>query len=186
MRIVGCKEKVGSDWHIVALQKDGTIPWHLYMEADGDNRTATIVKGMDEYKFPMTATRKDLKTYSFKAKPDDLVGIYEYKDKGGDTGEGTLNVSRCGDNWESYQFEVTTCGPAPSYTTATDKFSTYPNENPVYYNYLWDERSGMDFSYKIVFFDDFAVIVRESGSPAAIFGMGVTLEGFYAKLPSVG
>ena len=186
VRIVGCKEKVGSDWHIVALQKDGTIPWHLYMEAEGDNRTATIVKGMDEYKFPMTATRKDLKTYSFKAKPDDLVGIYEYKDKGGDTGEGTLNVSRCGDNWESYQFEVTTCGPAPSYTTATDKFSTYPNENPVYYNYLWDERSGMDFSYKIVFFDDFAVIVRESGSPAAIFGMGVTLEGFYAKLPSVG
>ena len=186
VRIVGCKEKVGSDWHIVALQKDGTIPWHLYMDAEGDNRTATIVKGMDEYKFPMTASRKDLKTYNFKAKPDDIVGIYEYKDKGGDTGEGTLNVSRCGDDWEEYQFEVTTCGPAPSYTTASDKFTNSPSETLEFYNYLWDERSDTNFAYKIRFFDDFAVILRESGSPAAIFGMGVTLEGFYAKLPSVG
>ena len=186
VRIVGTKPKKEKDLHIVALKKDGTIPWHLYMDAGEENPTATIVKGMDEYKFPMKATRKELKTYSFKAKPDEIVGIYEYKDEGGDTGEGTLDVSRCGDNWEDYQFEVTTCGPAPSHTTATDKFTSSAGQTMNFYNWLWDENTDMSFSYGIRFFDDFAVIVRESGSPAAFFGMGVTLEGFYAKMPSVG
>ncbi|MBR0499782.1 MAG: hypothetical protein IJJ72_02165 [Bacteroidales bacterium] len=186
VRIVGTKERGSLDWHIVALQKDGTIPWHLYFDSEGDKRTATIVKGMDEYKIPMTATRKGLKTYSFKAKSDDIVGLYEYKDKGGDTGDGQLDVSRCGENWEDYHFEISNTGPAPSFNMATDEFTSSPDESLRFYNYLWNDDSETSFSYTIRFFDGFAVIQRESGSPMGFFGMGMTVAGIYAKLPSVG
>ena len=186
VRIVGHKDKNSTSWHIVALEKDGTIPWHIYLDTAENPCTATIVKGMDEIKIPVNATRKDLKTYSFKAKADDIVGIYEYSDKGGDTGDGSLNVSRCGDNWEDYQFEITNSGPAPSYNMATDKFTNSPSETLEFYNYLWDDNSDSGFSYRIRFFDDFAVIERMSGSPMGFFGMGMTVEGIYAKLPSVG
>ena len=169
-----------------ALEENGTIPWHIYLDTAENPCTATIVKGMDEIKIPVNATRKDLKTYSFKAKADDIVGIYEYSDKGGDTGDGSLNVSRCGDNWEDYQFEITNSGPAPSYNMATDKFTNSPSETLEFYNYLWDDNSDSGFSYRIRFFDDFAVIERMSGSPMGFFGMGMTVEGIYAKLPSVG
>lgn len=185
-RIVGNKDEDETAWHIVALEKDGTIPWHLYLDPGENPCTATIVKGMDERKFPMTATRDGVKTYRFKADPDDLVGLYEYKDEGGDTGEGTLDVSRCGEDWEDYKFEIANCGPAPSHNMASDTFVSSPSETLEYYNYLWDENSETNFTYKIRFFDGFAVIQRTSGSPMGFFGMGMTVEGIYAKLPSVG
>ena len=69
---------------------------------------------------------------------------------------------------------------------ATDKFTNSPSETLEFYNYLWDDNSDSGFSYRIRFFDDVAVIERMSGSPMGFFGMGMTVEGIYAKLPSVG
>ena len=69
---------------------------------------------------------------------------------------------------------------------ASDTFVSSPSETLEYYNYLWDENSETNFTYKIRFFDGFAVIQRTSGSPMGFFGMGMTVEGIYAKLPSVG
>ena len=69
---------------------------------------------------------------------------------------------------------------------ANDEFTSSPDESLRFYNYLWNDDSETSFSYTIRFFDDFAVIQRESGSPMGFFGMGMTVAGIYAKLPSVG
>ena len=186
VRIVGVQEKDEEDLHIVALKEDGTIPWHIYIEREGDNRTATVVKGMDEYKIPVTATLKDRKTYRFETTNDQIVGIYEYHDEGGDTGEGTLEVTNPDSYLGDFLFEITNCGPGPSYSTASDSFSNARDESMEYYHYLWDEDSGASYVYRIRFFDGFAVILRERGSAMAFFGMGMSVTGIYAKIPSAG
>ena len=41
-------------------------------------------------------------------------------------------------------------------------------------------------SYRIRFFDGFAVIVPDRGDPSDFFGFGTTIAGIYAKIPAVG
>lgn len=183
VRIVGVKEQEGL--HIRALKEEGEIPWHLMVTGNGDTREGTFTKGMDSYPVKLTADRKNVKTYHFSTKPDEIVSIYQYKDVSGDSGEGTLDVSRCGEDWQMFKFEITNVGPAPSYSTANDSFTEDIGENTDFYQYLWDDDANAGFSYRIRFFDDFAVVERVNGSSMPFFGM-VTVEGVYAKLHGVG
>ena len=184
MRIVGTQGKEESGLHIVALEEDGTIPWHIYMDKEGDKRMATIVRGMEELKIPVSATRKGLKTYHFSTTADAILGLYEYHDAGGDTGDGTLRITRSEDDPDILNFEISNCGPGPSYNMATDTFTDMPDETLKVSRYLSDDDYEFSFNYQVCLYDGFAVILRESGSPMAFFGLGMSVTGIYAKVPA--
>ena len=184
VRIVGVKENDGM--HIYALKTDGLIPWSLNLRGEGNKREGTFFKGSDEYPLNLKATKTGLKTYTFSTVPDEIVGLYRYTYAGGDLGEGVLDVSRFGENWEEVRFEITNTGPAPSYNMATDEFTNYLGETTEFYQYMWNEGTKSSYNYKICFYDGFAVIRYISGNPSAFFGLGMSVAGIYAKIPAVG
>jgi hypothetical protein len=114
-----------------------------------------------------------------------MVGIYEY-DFADEIGSGRMDVSRGGENWEEINFDIFNVGRAPSRNMAKDSFSDAFGEDTVFYRYLWNEDNDAQFSYRIRFFDGFAVIVPDRGDPSDFFGFGTTIAGIYAKIPSVG
>ena len=184
VRIVGVKEEGGL--HIRALKTDGLIPWHIILRGDGNKREGTFFKGPSEYELNLKAVKNGLKTYSFSTVPEEIVGLYRYSDAGEDAGEGTLDVSRFGENWEEIRFEIANTGPAPSHNMAADTFTGYMGESTDFYQYLWSDGANAHYNYKICFYDGFAVVQYISGDPTAFFGMGMSVVGVYAKLPSVG
>jgi hypothetical protein len=97
-----------------------------------------------------------------------------------------MDVSRGGENWEEINFDIFNVGRAPSRNMAKDSFSDAFGEDTVFYRYLWNEDNDAQFSYRIRFFDGFAVIVPDRGDPSDFFGFGTTIAGIYAKIPSVG
>ena len=169
----------------VALEENGNIPWTLTIPAGDGKREATLRQGDNEMKLTLSPFRKDLKTFKFSTVPDDLVGLYQYEFPG-DKGAGKLDVWRTGENWEQLAISITCTGPAPSFNMAKDEFNEYLGEETDVYRYLWSDDSQESFTYIIRFFDTFAVIIAGQGNPAAFFGMNVSVQGIYAKLPSVG
>ena len=171
----------------VALEENGNIPWTLTIPAGDGKREGTLHQGGNEMKVTLSPFHKDLKTYSFSTRRDDLVGIYQYEYPG-DKGTGVLDVWRGGDNWENLMINIKCTGPAPSFNMAKDEFSEYfgDSEETDVYRYLWNDDNGESLDYTIRFFDTFAVIILGNGNPSAFFGMNVSVAGIYAKLPSVG
>ena len=169
----------------VALEESGKIPWSLAIPAGSGKREATLYKGNDAVKASLSPFRKDLKTYKFSAQPDDLVGIYQYEYPD-DKGCGKLDVWRSGENWENIEFHIDVTGAAPSFNMAKDEFTDYLGENTTFYRYIWDDATDESLEYIIRFFDNFAVITVGRGNPSKFFGMNVSVNGIYAKLPSVG
>ena len=173
------------DLHFVSLEEDGTIIWTLDIPAGTGKREATLWKGNSQVAVTLTPTRKDLKTYSFSAKPDDLVGIYQFT-YAGEKGSGILDVWRGGENWENLIISVKCTGPAPSFNTAQDEFTDYLGNNTSFYRFMWDDETEAQLEYIVRFFDTFAVIIVQRGNTNTFFGLNATVAGVYAKLPSVG
>jgi hypothetical protein len=184
-RAVGRRDEEDAGLFFVALEKDGKIPWSLSIDDGEGKRSATLFKGNDEIAATLSPVRDGLKTYKFSTTPDEMVGIYEY-DFADEIGSGRMDVSRGGENWEEINFDIFNVGRAPSRNMAKDSFSDAFGEDTVFYRYLWNEDNDAQFSYRIRFFDGFAVIVPDRGDPSDFFGFGTTIAGIYAKIPSVG
>lgn len=183
-RAVGRREDDGRLF-FVALTENGDIPWSLSIPSATGKVDATLFSGADEIKVSLNPTRKDLKTFRFSTTPDDLVGLYQYEYRGGN-GSGKIDVFRSGENWQNINFEICNVGKAPSYNMAKDEFEDYLGDDTIFYRFLWNDNSDQSFEYSIRFFDGFAVILAGKGNPGAFFGHGMTIQGIYAKLPSVG
>ena len=184
-RAVGRRDEEDAGLFFVALEKDGKIPWSLSIDDGEGKRSATLFKGNDEIAATLSPVRDGLKTYKFSTTPDEMVGIYEYV-FADEIGSGRMDVSRGGENWEEINFDIFNVGRAPSRNMAKDSFSDAFGEDTVFYRYLWNEDNDAQFSYRIRFFDGFAVIVPDRGDPSDFFGFGTTIAGIYAKIPSVG
>lgn len=185
-RAVGRRDEEDASLFFVALETSGHIPWSLNINDGNGKISATLFKGNDEIEATLSPVRNGLTTYHFAAKPDDLVGLYEFEYDEALGSSGRLDVSRSGENWENIDFEVFNVGHAPAHNMAKDNFTDVLGEETTFYRYMWNEDNDANFSYTIRFFDGFAVIIAGSGNPSAFFGFGVTIQGFYAKLPSVG
>jgi hypothetical protein len=59
-----------------------------------------------------------------------------------------------------------------------------PDETLKVSRYLSDDDYEFSFNYQVCLYDGFAVILRESGSPMAFFGLGMSVTGIYAKVPA--
>ncbi len=183
-RAVGTLEKDG-EIHVVALQENGNIPWSLTIPAGSDKREASLFQGANEIKATLSPTRDGLLTYKFGTVPDEMVGIYQfsYPDE---LGNGTMDVSRCGENWENVSIHTCRIGPAPLRLMAQDELVEFLGEDPYIYRFLWNDTTEESYEYAIRFFDGFAVVMTLKGNPVSFFGQDITLDGIYAKLPSVG
>ena len=146
---------------------------------EGAREGTLFQDGAEQIEATFTPTREGLKTYSFATKPEEIVGRYEFA-FGGDFPHGSLDVSRCGDNWEDVHFEVLRSGAAGTLNFATDEFTDY-GLRTEYYRYIWDDENETSRSYEIYFFDGFAVIRTIEWDTN-----GPTVQGIYAKLPAVG
>lgn len=180
-RAVGYRDREDHSLYIVALPQDGNIPWSLFIPAGDGTREGTLFKDGDEaIVATFTPTREGLKTYSFATTPDEIAGRYEFA-FGGDFPCGTLDVSRCGENWEDVRFDVYRSGARGTLNFANDEFQAEGNRTE-YYRYIWDDNDDTARSYEIYFFDGFAVILTNEwdSSPRP------TVQGIYAKLPAVG
>ena len=179
-RAVGTRDPEDRSLYVVALKENGDIPWSLVIPAGEGAREGTLFQdGAEQIEATFTPTREGLKTYSFATKPEEIVGRYEFA-FGGDFPHGTLDVSRCGENWEDVHFEVLRSGAAGTLNFATDDFTDY-GLRTEYYRYIWDDENETSRSYEIYFFDGFAVIRTIEWDTN-----GPTVQGIYAKLPAVG
>lgn len=184
-RAVGRRDGDDDGLYFVALEKDGNIPWSLSIGGGDGKRETTLYKGGDSVQSTLSPTRDGLTTYHFSTTPDELPGLYEY-DFGGTNGQGTLQVSRSGNDWEVINFNIRNTGPAPMHNMARDDFSDDFGSATEFYRYLWDDDSEAHFAYTIRFFDGFAIILAREGDPSRFFGLGTTVAGIYAKIPAVG
>lgn len=185
-RAVGRTDKDGSQY-FVALMEEGDIPWSLSIPAGEGKRMATLfdLTRNQETSVTLNPTRKDLQTYSFATKSDDLVGLYQYAFKDG-SAAGNIDVSRCGNDWEDLHYEIENIwfGSVPK--IATEEQTDYLGENTKFYIYKWCEEGEGSVEYTVRFFDGFAVIQLVKGNPSLFYPLGTTIAGIYAKLPSVG
>ena len=183
-RAAGIRNDAG-DLHVDALTELGDIPWTLDIPAGKGKREADLRQGDGLVKATVSPTRDGLQTYSFPVSPDDLVGIYQYRLPDG-AGNGQLDVSRTGEEWEIFEFDIRNSGNASCVGMAHDQFQGYLGEETVFYQYLWNDEYQKNMTYCIRFYDGFAIIRIIKGNPADFFAPGTTIEGVYAKLPSVG
>lgn len=185
-RAVGRTDKDGSQY-FVALMEEGDIPWSLAIPAGEGKRTATLFdqNRNQEMAITLNPTRKDLHTYSFATTSDELVGLYRYSFKDG-SADGSLDVSRRGDDWEELHYEIENVwfGAVPK--IASEEQTDYLGENTKFYIYKWCEEGEGSVEYTVRFFDGFAVIQLVKGNPSLFYPLGTTIAGIYAKLPSVG
>ena len=185
-RAVGRTDKDGSQY-FVALMEDGDIPWSLSIPAGEGKRTATLfdLNGNKETAVTLNPTRKDLQTYSFSTKSDDLVGLYRYTFKDG-SASGELDVSRCGENWEELHYEIENVWNSSFPKIATEEQTEYLGDQTEFYIYKWCEEGEGSAVYTLRFFDGFAIIQLVKGDPSLFYPLGTTIAGIYAKLPAVG
>ena len=185
-RAVGRRAKDGS-MYFVALNVDGEIPWSISIPAGEGKREATLFDcdGNEETTVTLSPTYKELQTYSFSTKPDELVGLYRYNFKGlSATGE--LDVNRTGDDWENLHFTIENIWSSTMPKIAADEQTEYLGDQTHFFVYKWSEESEASIEYTVRFFDGFAVIQILRGNPNDFFPIGTTIEGIYAKLPAVG
>ena len=186
-RAVGYRDQEDQSLFVVALKENGDIPWSMFIPAGSDTRQGSLFKdGNEEITATFTPTREGLKTYSFATTPDEIVGLYQFA-FGGDMPQGKLDVSRCGDDWKDIHFDVFRSGARGTLNFATDEFTdSFSDKTTNYYRYHWDEDTDTSFSYEISFFDSFAVIRTIEWDNYGLAGPKPTVQGIYAKMPSVG
>ena len=183
-RAVGTRES-NDDLYFVALKENGDIPWALLIPPGEGKRKGKLFKGEEEIEVTFTPTREGLMTYNFSATVDDIVGIYEF-DYPGDLRSGKMDIWRNIDNMDEFHFEIVNTGRKSSLNMARDEFIDYPGESTTVYRYIWNDDTDEGFPYTIRFFDNFAVIRASKDNMGNFFGIGLTIEGIFAKLPSVG
>ena len=185
-RAVGRTDKDGSQF-FVALMEEGDIPWSLSIPAGEGKRTATLfdLNGKQEIAVTLNPTRKDLQTYSFATKSDDLVGLYRYAFKDG-SAAGELDVSRCGEDWEEIHFAIENVWFSAVPKIASEEQTDYLGDRTEFYFYKWCEEGEGSAEYILRFFDGFAIIQLQKGDPSLFYPLGTTIAGIYAKLPAVG
>ena len=185
-RAVGRTDKDGSQY-FVALMEEGDIPWSLSIPAGEGKRTATLfdLSGNQELTVTLNPTRKDLQTYSFATKSDDLVGLYRYEFKDG-SASGELDVSRCGEDWEDLHYAIENVWYSSFPKIANEEQTEFLGNQTEFGIYRWCEEGEGSVEYKLRFFDGFAIIQLVRGDPSLFYPLGTTIAGIYAKLPSVG
>ncbi len=185
-RAVGVRDR-DDDLFFVALMEEGDIPWSLSIPAGEGKREAMLFdqNGGQEIAVTLNPTRKDLQTYSFATKSDDLVGLYRYSFKDGST-SGELDVSRCGEDWEDLHYEVENVWFSTVPKIANAEQTEYLGDQTEFSFYRWCEEGEGSVEYKLRFFDGFAIIQYVKGDPSLFFPLGTTIAGIYAKLPAVG
>ena len=185
-RAVGKRDREGNLF-FVALPEEGDIPWSISIPSGEGKRAATLFNCKDgaEMEITLNPVKKDLKTYAFSTTSDDLVGLYCYNFEGVHA-SGELDVSRCGEDWENIRFTIENIWLGAIPKIATDEHTEYLGDLTTFYIYKWSDETETSIEYTVRFFDGFAVIRIERGNPSDFFPLGTTIEGIYAKLPSVG
>ena len=179
-RAVGYRNREDRSLYVVALKENGNIPWSMIIPAGDGVREGSLFKdGDEEITATFTPIREGLKTYSFATKPGEIPGNYEFA-FGGDTSRGSLQVSRCGEDWKDIHFEVLRSGYRGTNSIAQDEFTEEFSDRTEYYRYSYQDESDTDLSYNIYFFDGFAIILMTEWNTSP------TVQGIYAKLPAVG
>lgn len=185
-RAVGRRDKDES-MYFVALTEYGDIPWSLSIPAGEGKRSAMLsdLNGKQEIATTLNPTRRDLNTYSFATKPDELVGIYRYAFNDG-SAAGQIDVSRCGEDWQDLHYEVENVWYSAMPKIATEEQTEYLGDQTEFSVYKWSDEGEGSVQYRLRFFDGFAIIQYVSGDPSLFYPLGTTIAGIYAKIPAVG
>ncbi|MCQ2135722.1 MAG: hypothetical protein MJY67_02280 [Bacteroidales bacterium] len=175
-RLVGYVK--GGAWHFYGFTQTGGVLYTLEGRVQEGNFVGAIsyADSPAREKVLKAASTKALPKYEFSQVPVEFPGIYRFKFQG-EGPQGTLSVSRVGDDYEDFLFEIDCERAGEGFT---DRFDWMMNGGE-YYRYYYDEE--YYFSYKVTFWDDWAVIMctgkGENPTP-------VSPEGIYLRIPSVG